>query len=66
VNGEVITAVAALVTGVASAIMAWAALTSTRRKADAECQERLRIVRGEAEHAADELHALRMQRALGQ
>ena len=65
-NAEWLMALAALVTGVGSCLMAWAAVTSSRRKADAECQERLRIVRSEAEHAADELHVLRMERAAGE
>ena len=64
-NAETLTALAALVTGLGSCLMAWAAIVSTRRKATGECEERLRVVRREAEDAADELHALRMKGASG-
>lgn len=62
-SAENVTAVAALVTGLGSCLMAWAALVSSRRKANEECEGRLRDARREAEQASDELHAQRMRRA---
>lgn len=60
-------ALGALFSGAATLITAYGAFVKSRRegveKANAECLERLRAARQEAEHAADELHELRMRHA---
>ena len=62
-NPEVIAAVA---TGTAGVIAAWAGLVKAKREVrtevEEECQRRLQAARQEAEQAADELHTLRMRR----
>lgn len=65
-DAEVWTALAAVITAIASALMGYAAVLSAKRKADGVCEDRLASVRAEAEHAADELHELRMRRASGE
>lgn len=66
---EVILALAALLTAIAGVMSAWAALRrhgkNVKATAEEECLKRLRLAREEAESVAQELHDVRMKKALG-
>jgi hypothetical protein len=54
-------AIAAVFTGIAGIITAWAALVRARRDGNRQCEEALAAARADAEDAHAELHALRMR-----
>lgn len=56
-----LTALGALLTGIAGCLSAWAAIVKARNAGRAECEERLQQVRVEAETATAEVHAWRMR-----
>lgn len=58
-NADVWTAILA---GFAAVLSGYAAVISARRRGEAHCEERLALVRIEAEEVAEELHRLRMER----
>jgi hypothetical protein len=62
-DGQLLTAVGALLTGIGGCLVAWSAVITARRRANDECQDKLKIAHAESEELADELHKLRMQGA---
>lgn len=55
------TALAALLTGIAGVLTAWAAVVRARKQGNEHCERELREARAEGERYASELHALRMR-----
>lgn len=56
----------AVLAGIGGLITAWAALIRARNEGDAACEERVRALREENARVADQLHELRMRKAVGE
>jgi hypothetical protein len=55
--------IGAILAGIGGIISAWAAVVKARHEGEEDCEEHLDALRLENEEVADELHALRMEKA---
>jgi hypothetical protein len=60
-SGGWLTAIAAVLTGAAGILTAWAAVVRARNEGRRDCEQHLEVARAEAETASAELHQLRMR-----
>ena len=61
-DGQLLVALGALMTGIAGCCTAWAAVVRARKEGSEDCEKRVTAARAEAEELQTELHDFRMRR----